>query len=111
VLICPERIAAPGVFIRSRLGAWRTPDGAILPGHWTTRVTDAATKATRQLVITRHGRAGAALLRPGEHTLTVHHITEHGRTARPPASPATRATAKTTLATMLTAPNRQAAGR
>lgn len=104
VLICPERIAAPKAFIASRLKAWRTPDGAILPGHWTSRVTDAATaQASRRLIAERHGRAGAALLRPGEHTLTAHRITEHGHAVRPPASPTTRATAKATLTATLTA--------
>jgi hypothetical protein len=74
-------------------------DGAILPGHWTSRITNAlATKAARQLVAQRHGRAGAALLRPGETTLTAHRITEHAHTTRPPASPTTRATAKATFA-------------
>lgn len=103
VLICPEHIAAPTVFICSRLSAWHTPDGAILPGHWTSRLTDATTaKAARQLVAARHGRAGAALLRPGEHTLTAARISEHGRATRPPASPATRAAARATLAAMLT---------
>jgi hypothetical protein len=102
VLISPERIAAPKAFITSRLAAWRTPAGAILPGHWTSRRT-ATTQAARRLVAARHGRAGAALLRPGEHTLTATRITEHGRTARPPANPTTRATAKATLAATLTA--------
>jgi hypothetical protein len=102
VLICPHHITAPQAFIRSRLSAWRTPQGVILPGHWTSHLTDAATlKAARRTVATRHGRAGAALLRPGEHTLTTHHITEHARTTRPPATPTTRTTAKTTLATTL----------
>jgi len=99
VLICPHRIAAPKAFIASRLAAWRTPDGAILPGHFTSRITDAAaTKAARHHVAQRHGRAGAALLRPGEHTLTAHRITEHGHTARLPASPGTRAAARAAFA-------------
>jgi hypothetical protein len=98
VLLCPARIAAPKAFIASRLAAWRTPDGAIVPGHWTTRVSDAAaTKTARRRVAERHGRAGAALLRPGEHTLTPHRIIEHGRAARPPASPRTRAAARATF--------------
>jgi hypothetical protein len=102
VLICPERIAAPKAFIASRLAAWRTPDGAILPGHWTSRLTDAATaKAARHLIATRHGRAGAALLRPGERALTTQRIIEHGRMARPSASSDTRAAAKATLAALL----------
>ena len=108
VLISPERIAAPRVFIASRLAAWRTPEGVILPGHFSSRINDAAAaKAARLLVATRHGRAGAALLRPGEHALTAQRITDHGRAARP-AHPTTRATAKTTLATLLKARPRQA---
>ena len=99
VLISPERVTAPKAFIASRLAAWRTPDGVILPGHWSTRVTDAAaTKAARALVAARHGRAGAALLRPGDRGLTAHRITEHGRASRPPASPTTRAAARAALA-------------
>jgi hypothetical protein len=67
VLISPERIAAPRAFIASRLAAWRSAEGVILPGHWTSLLTDAAaTKTARALVAARHGRAGAALLRPGE---------------------------------------------
>ncbi len=85
VLICPERIAAPQAFIRSRLAAWRTPTGVILPGHWISLLTDAAaTKTARRLVAAHHGRAGAALLRPGERALTAQRITEHGQAARPP---------------------------
>jgi hypothetical protein len=95
VLICPHQIAAPKAFIASRLAAWRTPDGVILPGHFTSRMIDAgATQAVRRLVAQRHGRAGAALLRPGEYALTIHRIVEHGRFARPPASPGTRAAAR-----------------
>jgi hypothetical protein len=102
VLISPDRIAAPKAFIASRLAAWRTPEGAILPGHWTTRVTDAATtSAARAQIAARHGRAGAALLRPGENALTADRITEHGHAARPPASPATRAAAKAALVATL----------
>jgi hypothetical protein len=98
VLICPERIAAPAAFIRSRLAAWRSAAGVILPGHWSSLLTDAtATKTARHLVAVRHGRAGGALLRPGERALTAQRITEHGRAARPPASPATRAAAQATL--------------
>lgn len=99
VLICPEHLAAPKAFIASRLAAWRTPQGTILPGHFASRLADAAaTKAAQALVAARHGRAGAALLRPGEHTLTAHHITEHGRASRLPASPTTRAAAKAAFA-------------
>ncbi|MGH3571593.1 MAG: hypothetical protein ACRDUW_07160, partial [Pseudonocardiaceae bacterium] len=59
-----------------------------------------------------HGRTGAALLRPGEHTLTAHRITEHGRTARPPAGPAARAAAKASFAAVLaTRPSRSTSGR
>jgi hypothetical protein len=108
VLISPGRVAAPKVFIHSRLAAWRSTEGVILPGHWSSRVTDAAvTKTARRLVAARHGRAGAVLLRPGERSLTAHRITEHGRMARPPASPTTRAAAKATLTAMLTEQARQ----
>ena len=83
VLLCPARIAAPKAFIASRLAAWRTPDGAIAPGHFTSRVTDAAAaKTARRAIAERHGRAGAALLRAGEHTLTAACITEHGHAVR-----------------------------
>ena len=100
VLICPERIAAPQAFIASRLAAWRSAEGVILPGHFSSLLTDAAaTKTARRLVAARHGRAGAALLRPGERALTAQRITEHGRAARPPASPTTRAAARATFAT------------
>jgi hypothetical protein len=100
VLICPERIAAAPAFIRSRLAAWRSAEGVILPGHYSSLVTDAtATKAARRLVAARHGRAGAALLRPGERALTAQRITEHGRASRPPASPTTRAAARAAFAT------------
>ncbi len=72
----------------------------ILPGHWSSLLTDAAaTKTARRLVAARHGRAGAALLRPGERALTAQRITEHGRAARPPASPTTRAAARAAFAT------------
>jgi hypothetical protein len=102
VLISPDRIAAPKVFIQSRLAAWCNAEGVILPGYWTSHLTDTlATKATRALVAARHGRVGAALLRPGERTLTAHRITEHGRMARLPASPTSRAAAKATLAAVL----------
>jgi hypothetical protein len=104
VLICPERIAAPKAFIASRLAAWRTPDGAILPGHWTAQLIQAAAaRAARRRVADRHGRAGAALLRPGERVLTAQHIIDYGHTARPPASPTTRAAAKAALAAALNA--------
>ena len=83
LLLCPQHIAAPKAFIASRLRAWRTPDGAILPGHWTTRLTTAAAaKTARRAIAERHGRAGAALLRAGEHTLTAARITEHGHAVR-----------------------------
>jgi hypothetical protein len=114
VLICPERIAVPQAFIASRLAAWRTPDGAILPGHWTARGTEAAAaRAARRCVGQRHGRAGAALLRPGERVLTAQHIIDYGHTARPPASSSTRAAAKVTLAAALAAlhARRQGMGR
>jgi hypothetical protein len=112
VLIYPQRIAAPQVFIASRLTAWRTPEGVILPGHWTSRITDAAAiKTARALVAAHHGRAGAALLRPGERALTAQRITEHGRNARPPASATTRTAAKATLAATLAHPARHIQSR
>ena len=99
VLISPERIAAPAAFIRSRLVAWRSAAGVILPGHYSALLTDAAaTQAARREVAARHGRAGAALLRPGERALSAQRITEHGRAARPPASPTTRAAARAAFA-------------
>jgi hypothetical protein len=102
VLICPERIAAPQAFIASRLAAWRTPDGAILPGHWTAQLTQAAAaRAARRRVVEHHGRAAAALLRPGEGVLTAQHIIDYGQAARPPANPSTRAAAKAALAAAL----------
>jgi hypothetical protein len=103
VLLCPQRIAVPRAFIRSRLTAWRSSEGAILPGHWSTLLTDAAAATTaRRLVATHHGRAGAALLRLGERALTAQRIADHGRAARPPASPTTRAAAQATLGAALT---------
>jgi len=102
VLICPERIAAPRAFIASRLAAWRTPDGAILPGSWTSRMADvAAARSAQHRVADRYGRAGAALLQPGEGVLTAQHIIDYGQAARPPASPATRAAAQAALAAAL----------
>jgi hypothetical protein len=102
VLICPGRIVSPGLFLRSRLRAWRrdgVPDGAILPGHWSARATDvAAVRAARRQVTARHGRAGARLLRAGEAALSAQRIAEHGRASRPPVGPATRAAALDTAA-------------
>ena len=112
VLTCPDRIAAPQAFIASRLAAWRSAEGVILPGRWTALLTDAAaTKTARALVAARHGRAGAALLRPGERALTAQRITDHGRANRPPASPATRAAAKATLGAALADRGRRASRR
>jgi hypothetical protein len=112
VLIRSDRIAAPQAFIRSRLAAWRSAEGVILPGHWSSLLTDAAaTKTARALVAARHGRAGAALLRPGERALTAQRITDHGRAARQPASPATRAAAKAALGAALADRARRASRR
>jgi hypothetical protein len=112
VLISPERISAPQAFIRSRLAAWRSAEGVILPGHWTALLTDAAaTKTAWALVAARHGRAGAALLRPGDRALTAQRITDHGRASRPPASAATRAVAKATLGAALADRTRRASCR
>ncbi len=97
VLVCPGRIVSPTLFLRSRLRAWRrdgVADGAILPGHWTSRANDvAAVRAARRQVAARHGRAGARLLRAGEAALSAQRIAEHGRASRPPVSPLTRAAA------------------
>jgi hypothetical protein len=89
-------------------GSWRrsyqlsSAEGVILPGHYSALLTDAAAaKAARRLVAARHGRAGAALLRPGERALTAQRITDHGRSARSPASLAARAAAKATLGAAL----------
>jgi hypothetical protein len=112
ILICPERIAAPAAFIRSRLAAWRSAEGVILPGHFSSLLTDAAaTKTAQRQVAARHGRAGAGLLRPGERALTAQRITDHGRAARPPASPATRAAAQATLGAALADRGRRASRR
>jgi hypothetical protein len=83
VLLTPTHVVSPAQFIRSRLAAWRTGDGAIVAGYWAAKVADATeanTAAAR--VADRHGRAGAALLRAGERTLTAERIAEHGRTVR-----------------------------
>jgi hypothetical protein len=112
VLISPERIAAPKAFIASRLSAWRDPGGAILPGHWTTQITQAAVAQTaRRAVAQRHGRAGAALLQPGEHHLTAQRIIDYGHAVRPPAGPTTRAAAKAHLAAALAARVHRSHGR
>jgi hypothetical protein len=112
MLISPEHIAAPQAFIASRLAAWRTPDGTILPGHWTTRITEAAAARTaRRLVAQHHGRAGAALLQPGERVLTAQHIIDYGQAARPPANPTTRAAAQAALAAALAARHTRRRGR
>jgi hypothetical protein len=112
VLICPERVVAPKAFIASRLAAWRSAEGTILPGHWSFLFTDVAAATTaRRLVAARHGRAGAALLRPGERALTAQRITDHGRASRPPASTITRAAAKATLSAALAARARRSSRR
>ena len=83
VLLSPAHVVCPPQFIRSRLAAWRTPEGAVVTGYWAAKVAEAdAAKNAQAEVLARYGRAGAALLRAGERTLTADHITEHGRTAR-----------------------------
>jgi hypothetical protein len=83
VLLSPHHVVSPAQFIRSRLAAWRTPDGAIVAGYWATKVADAAeTKTAPAQIAARYGRAGAALLRAGERTLTADRIAEHGRAVR-----------------------------
>jgi hypothetical protein len=99
VLLSPTHVQSPAQFIRSRLTAWRSPDGAIVAGYWGAKVADATEIHTARARIAAHyGRAGAALLRAGERTLTADRIAEHGRTTRaqtrvhttaPPARPTT----------------------
>jgi hypothetical protein len=83
VLLIPSHVVSPAQFIRSRLAAWRTPTGAIATGYWAAKVADAhdAHTATAR-VASRHGRTGAALLRPGHRALTAERIAEHGRAVR-----------------------------
>jgi hypothetical protein len=82
-LLSPTHVASPAQFIRSRLAAWRTPDGAIVAGYWAAKVSDATdAKTAPARVADRYGRSGAALLRAGERTLTAERIAEHGRTVR-----------------------------
>jgi len=111
VLVYPGRIVSPALFLRSRLRAWRrdgVADGAILPGHWTSRVNDvAAVRAARRQVAERHGRVGARLLRAGEAALSAQRIAEHGRAARPPVTPATRTAALGTAAQAAAAAERR----
>ena len=82
-LVAPDHVVSPAQFIRSRFGAWRGPDGTIRPGYWTSRADTAAGRA-RELVRSRHGRAGVRLLRAGEQALSAERIAEHGRAARTP---------------------------
>lgn len=83
VLLSPAYVVSPAQFIRSRLAAWRTDDGVIVVGYWAAKVADAGEATTAPArVADRHGRAGAALLRAGERTLTAERIAEHGRTVR-----------------------------
>jgi hypothetical protein len=83
VLLSPTHVVSPAQFIRSRLSAWRTPDGAVVAGYWAAKVADAADAHTaRARVADRHGRAGASLLRSGERTLTAERVAEAGRAAR-----------------------------
>jgi hypothetical protein len=85
ILLSPERVASPRQFIRSRLRAWLTAEGTVLPGYWSSRVTRAdAARAARQRVADCHGRAGVRLLRAGEQVLTADRVAEHGRQARLP---------------------------
>jgi hypothetical protein len=85
-LSCPDQIASPRQFIRSRLSAWRREDATIRPGYWTSLTTHApAAPPAREQVCARHGHTGARLLRAGEHTLTAERISEHGAAMRQPA--------------------------
>lgn len=83
VLLIPSHVVSPAQFIRSRLAAWRTPTGAITVGYWAAKVADAHDAHTAPArVASRHGRTGAALLRPGHRALTAERIAEHGRAVR-----------------------------
>jgi hypothetical protein len=73
-----DKIASPTLWISSRLRAWRTPDGRVLPGHRGRQLVEQA--ATRR-VRAHHGRAGHRLLRDGELALTAERVAEHGRQA------------------------------
>jgi hypothetical protein len=64
VLISPEHITAPTAFIASRLAAWRTPDGVILPGHWTARVTEAAPASPTTRAAAKAALAATLATRP-----------------------------------------------
>jgi hypothetical protein len=85
VLLSPTYVASPAQFIRSRLRAWLTAEGKVLPGYWTSRVADAgSTRTARKRVAACHGHAGARLLRAGERELSAERIAEHGRSVRLP---------------------------
>lgn len=65
---CPvNQVISPAGWARSRLAAWRTPTGQILPGH-------SAQQATRDQVAARHGRAGLAALPAGAAALRPEHL-------------------------------------
>jgi hypothetical protein len=89
VLLSPDHPVSPVQFVRSRLRAWRGPDGVVLPGYWSERVADvAAGRAAQAAVRQRHGCAGSHLLRAGERGLTSDRVAEYGRTCRAQAAQA-----------------------
>jgi hypothetical protein len=73
-----ELVAAPLLWIRSRLTAWRDANGRILYGWRDQRIAE---RCARDLVSARHGQAGTRLLRRGDIRLTVERVVEHGRQA------------------------------
>jgi hypothetical protein len=99
-LAMPVPLISPRQLIVGRLGAWRDEHGTVRPGWWTShraKATAVATGATRQLVRSRHGAAGARLLRTGDGHLSVERVIAHGKAARgphttPSATSASRAT-------------------
>ncbi|MFC0436136.1 helix-turn-helix domain-containing protein [Kutzneria buriramensis] len=66
--------------LRSRLDAWRTPDGGIRTGYYQTR---GRRLAIRKALVSQHGRAAAQVLRDedlaADVTLTPEHIAAFGR--------------------------------
>lgn len=56
------RVVAPYRWAQSRLSAWRTDTGRVLPGH---RHVQADRDALRQTIVTRHGRAALAAVPAG----------------------------------------------
>lgn len=65
----------PAGWVRTRLSAWRTPRGRVLPGF-----TDH--RAVREAVQARHGRAAVAILPKGARLLTPADVREYARQRR-----------------------------